>query len=346
MSLYTTVGPVLVSTCLSCWSCGIVLSLAGRYVGKFSRDRTWIRIAVAIGTLWAMLDTAINCSWAYKWSVTYFMNPADLALMPWELTAYCVVMSSGVLGVQLFYLYRLYAVSGGNYILVGILAVMSLACYGIGVYMCAYCWQHPDSIGAFADIADVSWGWFSGVLFIDLVITGSMSWYLIFKPKRQTKGAVQASSPIKMVVMKAVQTNALSAICQLCIVGLYARYPTALYYTYFGLIETKVYIGSFIATLNARSAHAEGAFDTTASAGDGRTKGFGAASRPNPVQVDVRQEIAIDADEDVDSLDNKPFPTKGGMAATTPYRVQFDNTPGEMEKGGKRGMGGHEMDAF
>ena len=38
--------------------------------------------------------------------MTYFVRPQDLALLPFELTAYCFVMSTAVLAVQCFYLYR------------------------------------------------------------------------------------------------------------------------------------------------------------------------------------------------------------------------------------------------
>ncbi|GAA5889868.1 hypothetical protein JCM6882_004346 [Rhodosporidiobolus microsporus] len=340
-----TVGALLTATCLSCWTCGIVVSLAARYRTKFHNDRPWIRIAVAVATLWALVDTAINCTWMYKWCVTYFTNPAGLLEMPWELTAYCVVMSTAVCLVQFFYLYRIYAVSK-NRIFVALFGALCLGCYGIALYMCYYCSRSSD-IAAFADIRNVSWGWFGGVLFIDLCITVAMFYYLVQRPKKLSGGATSTSSPLKMVVRNAVQSNALSAICQACIVVLYAKYPTSFYYTYFGLMEVKIYIGSFLATLNARNPHGDGAFETTIS-GDGRTKGFGAHSQ-QPVHVSVRQEIAIDADEDDSFAGEKhgSFPSKGGLAgaAATPYRVQFERGP-EVEKGGKGGIEQHEMGEF
>ncbi|GAA5838146.1 hypothetical protein JCM11251_004724 [Rhodosporidiobolus azoricus] len=336
-----TIGALLVATCLSCWTCGIVVSLAARYRTKFSNDRAWIRVAVAAATLWAIADTAFNCTWAYKWTVTYFLDPTGLLEMPWELTAYCFVMGTAVMLVQLFYLYRIAAVSR-NYIFVGIFGVLCLGCWAIALYM-GYVCATSDDIVAFAGISDVSWGWFAGVLFSDLCITGAMFYYLIQRPKKFGGGGTKTSSPLKLLVRNAIQTNALSAICQACIVALYAKYSTSFYYTYFGLMEVKIYIGSFIATLNARNPHGDGAFESTMT-GDGRTKGFGAASQ-QPVHVSVRQEIAIDADED-DSVKGErfghgSFPTQGEFAAS-PYRVQFEQGV-DAEKGGKRGAEQLEM---
>ncbi|GAA5982075.1 hypothetical protein JCM11641_004316 [Rhodosporidiobolus odoratus] len=295
-----------------------------------------------------MLDTALNCSWAYKWCVKDYAQPTLLADMPFELTAYCVVMGTAVLLVQGFYLYRVGAVSK-NWYFVGVYGAICVGCYGVAIYMCYYCATH-DQVAAFADIANVSWIWFGGVLFSDLSITLAMSYYLIFKPKKQIGGLVETSSPIKMIVLKAVQTNALSAICQVCIVALYARWGTALHYTYFGFIETKIYIGSFIATLNTRNPHGNGNFDSSHSK-EGRTKGLGAIPSQQPVHVSVRQEIAVDGDEDGDSLGDikASFPAQGSLAAVSasPYHhVSFEpntTTTQDVEKGRfqQPGMGGY-----
>ncbi|BGP52312.1 hypothetical protein JCM10450v2_008283 [Rhodotorula kratochvilovae] len=339
MSVVSTVGSVTIAACLSCFSCGVVVSLAGRYFAKFSQDKLWIRIAAVIGTAWAIVDTTFNATWAYKWGVTYFTKPQNLALLPWELTSYCFVMSTAVLAVQIFYLYRLYAVSNRNWIPVGILGAVSFGCYGIALYMGYVCAINPNDITAFAEIRTQSWGRFGGVLFVDLSITAGMFYYLIFQPKKKTGGMVSTSSPLKQVVLKAAQTNALSAICQVCIVILYATYPTSMYYAVFGFPEVKIYVGSFLATLNARSAHGSGEFDETTLSRGG--KSFGGVAAQQPVHVTVRQEINIDAEEDDISLGGgKDFPAKAQLAAS-PYKVQFDRNIGggpDVEKGGKGGF--------
>lgn len=178
---------------------------------------------------------------------------------------------------------------------------------------------------------------------------------------------------------------------------LYATYPTATFYTLFGLPEVKICksqsslssdkaaeasrgrrarrpllpdsfqlsprrtdtfyaaltdIGSFLATLNARSPHASGAFDESVSrtSRGGGKGGFGGLSAQQPVHVTVRQEVNIDAEDDDISLGSRKDAlglgegsTRGSFPATahyataaTPYRVQFDRTAGgdaEVDKG-------------
>ncbi|GAA5852815.1 hypothetical protein JCM9279_006193 [Rhodotorula babjevae] len=356
-AIVSTVGAVIVATCLSCFSCGIVVSLYGRYYSRFSRDPAWIQVAAAVGTAWALVDTGFNASWAYKWGVTYFIRPQDLARLPFELTAYCFVMSTAVLAVQCFYLYRLCAVSNRNWIPVIVLGGISFGCYGIALWMGYVCSQNPDNILAFADIRTQSWGWFAGVLGVDISITALMFWYLVFQPKKKSGGAVKTSTPLKKVVLMAAQTNLLSAVCQIAIVFLYATWPTSTYYSFFGLPEAKIYIGSFLATLNACSPHGSGAFDDSTPS----RKGFGGLSAggggggvaQQPVHVTVRQEVNIDAEDDDVSLasrkgaltgggraagggDEAPFPARAQFATTPspPYRVQFDDQGGiDAEKG-------------
>ncbi|GAA6054855.1 hypothetical protein JCM3770_004110 [Rhodotorula araucariae] len=328
-----TVGGVTIAACLSCFLCGIVISLAGRYFTKFSEDRLWIRIAVLVSTLWAVMDTVFHTTWAYKWGVTYYIQPQNLTLLPWELTGFTFCMSTAVIAVEIFYLYRLHAVSNGNWFLIVPLSAVLAGCYAIALYMGYVCVTNPDDIDAYVDARGPTWGWFGGILLIDLVITASMFYYMVFQPQKNA-GRAAKSTPLKQAVLKAAQTNSLSALCQLCIVVLYGTNPSSMYYSVFAFPEAKIYIGSFLATLNARSAYSQGEFDAVNLSRAGKAfHGMG----EQPVHVTVRQEVNIDAEEDDISLNGKKeFPVKAQLAAT-PYRVQFARNVdgGDVEKGGR-----------
>jgi hypothetical protein len=113
-------------------------------------------------------------------------------------------------------------------------------------------------------------------------------------------------------------------------------------------------IGSFIATLNARGSNNNnpGGFDSTLSNDPShRVKGLGASM--HAVQVDVRHEVAIDADEEGSlDIDDKPqFTHAGGLGGVGGYRLQFKEPPasprGDVEKGRKQvGFEQHEMGAY
>lgn len=108
--------------------------------------------------------------------------------------------------------------------------------------------------------------------------------------------------------------------------------------------------GSFIATLNSRSAHGSGDFDesTFSRSKRGLGGGFGGfnGGLDQPVQVTVRQEMQIEAeDDDFGSVSGKgasnagvsvggAFPVASQLPGST-YRVQFDESPKDV------GMGKH-----
>lgn len=155
--------------------------------------------------------------------------------------------------------------------------------------MGAYTIIHGDSIASFAEIQSVllflpfllpsprhpcssssrhsprtpyhrkqSWGWFASVMGVDVAISTAMLYFLYIKPQKM-HGQATTSSPLRKIIIKAIQSNVLSAVCQICIgssflsifclcsfahaspylVALYASFPTSLHYTYFGLIEVR-----------------------------------------------------------------------------------------------------------
>lgn len=163
--------------CLSCFACGITLSLSTRYWARFHVDRLWIRFAAVLAMVLAMIDTAFNGAWAYKvrvylltasrarhahchlpvgqWTTTYYILPDKLSLLPWELTSNCFVMSTSIVLAQHFFLYRLFSLSGKNWFVIAPVSVAALGCWGVGIYMGWYCSKHPNSIASYADITCV-----------------------------------------------------------------------------------------------------------------------------------------------------------------------------------------------
>ncbi|BGO96331.1 hypothetical protein NBRC10512_000335 [Rhodotorula toruloides] len=348
LSVKDIIGPVLVGACLSCFACGITLSLSTRYWARFHVERIWIRIAVVLSMLLAMIDTAFNGTWAYKWTTTYYVLPDKLSLLPWELTANCFVMSTSIVLAQHFYLYRLFSLSGKNWLVAAPVSVAALGCWGVAIYMGWFCSKHPNDIAAYADITNVSWVWFAGAFVVDAYITAGLAYYLVIRPK---SGPSLASSP-KIAALRAAQCNAFAILWHLVIVILHARDSNTFQDTYFTFSLVKVYTGSLLATLNARSPHAEGSFTDRFPSRTGhassfspstssRLKGFGTPAGP-PVQVSVRQEMHIEAergdDEEVLGLEGVKRKKEGGAGGGEVVKVQFAGA-GERKGADKAGEG-------
>ncbi|GAA5868021.1 hypothetical protein JCM3774_001571 [Rhodotorula dairenensis] len=191
----TSVAPILLGSCFSCVTCGLLLSLVARYWTIFGRDACGVRPAVAVIAAYSIADTAVNCSWAYHWAVTDFVSPQDLTRMPWQVTAFCIL-------------------------------------------------------------------------------------------------CVQAVHNWSQVPRKIMQTNAPSTVFQVAIVCLHFRMGSGLGFIYLGFCSSKIYLGSFVATCNARDPHGSLSFDETVDTC--RLKGLGPS---HPVHVAVEQERRIDGDE-------------------------------------------------
>ncbi|BGP28244.1 hypothetical protein JCM10295v2_007231 [Rhodotorula toruloides] len=319
LSITDVVGPVIVGACLSCFACGITLSLSTRYWARFHVDRFWIRMAAVLSMLLATIDTAFNATWAYKWTTTYYVLPAKLSLLPWELTANCFVMSTSIMLAQHFYLYRLFSLSGKNWIITAPVSVAVLGCWSVAIYMGWYCSKHPNNIAAYADI----------------------------------------TSP-KFAALRAAQCNAFAVVWHLVIVILHAHDKDSFQDTYFTFSLVKVYTGSLLATLNARSPHAEGSFtdlfpshavhaSSFAPSTSSRLKGFGTPAGP-PVQVSVRQEMHIEAERGEDDEDLRMEAVKRGKkegegagGGREVVKVQFAGA--DRRKGADKGAEG-DSDEF
>ncbi|GJN87232.1 hypothetical protein Rhopal_000177-T1 [Rhodotorula paludigena] len=250
-------------------------------------------------------------------------------------------------------LFEFYAVSGGQWIPVGVLVILSLCTYSCSSYMTWYLTQE-DSILAFTKLKTVTYSWYIGLLVTDLCTTAGLVWYLVIAPRREVKAAdVKMSTQLKHVVLKAAQVNAVAAVSQIVLFITYSQYPSATYYVYIGFLEVKIYAGSFIATLNSRSAHGSGDFDesTFSRSKRGLGGGFGGfnGGLDQPVQVTVRQEMQIEAeDDDFASVSGKgasnagvsvggAFPVASQLPGST-YRVQFDESPRDVGMGKSSAM--------
>ncbi|POY72814.1 hypothetical protein BMF94_4223 [Rhodotorula taiwanensis] len=271
MSVTSTVGPVLLGSCFSCLTCGVLLSLTARYWAIFSRDEWYVRLAVATGSVYALVDTALNCSWAYRWAVTDYVLPDRLAILPWQLAVYCFSLGVTAFLVQSFYITRLFRLSRRNYLLCGPLAFVIAGCLALSVYMGYYCSSHKDSLPAFDELSHFVTPWMAGALAIDLA---TFDW--------------------SQVPRKIMQTNAPSTLFQLALVILHALYPKSLRFIVIGFCSSKFYLGTFIATCNARDPHGSLSFDETLDTR--RLKGLGSSPLP-PVHVNVERERRVDGDD-------------------------------------------------
>ncbi|BGP20990.1 hypothetical protein JCM10213v2_009169 [Rhodosporidiobolus nylandii] len=330
--VHSLLAPLIVAAFLSALLCGIVLALSANYYSRFPNDKPIFKGLVAVLTVAAIIDTFCECAWPYHSATAYFMDPASLALWPWNYTEYFYLTGVVVLMCQGFFIWRVFVVSGQkSYVMTGLQVLLAVA----GTVCCIYlgAWSGSQtSLAAFINVISVGYAWLSCWAGVDVLITGSMVYYLAVRPKTKRGADIIASSPLMRLVYLSFETNAVSMALQIITLGLvnWSTKENHIWYT----IPGKVYIACVIVTLNARTSSAA---DSHASLSDpaSRSKGLGARNfsrHPNSVQVHVTQDINIDESGEAFGR---------SQAALAPYEVNLavgdDGSVSEMEKGG-RGM--------
>ncbi|GAA5869767.1 hypothetical protein JCM8547_005837 [Rhodosporidiobolus lusitaniae] len=247
-----TLAPVVIATFISCALCGVVAAQVVTYYMRFPNDLWRYKFQVGFMAICAGVDTAITASWSYTWSVTYFTQPTMLALWPWQLTGPTGI---SVFTAQLFFAWRVWVVSDRKaYPLLGLLLLVIVGavvcCFYMGVWG-----SQTKMLTEVGKISPVSFSWLGLELAADFAITAGLVWYILVKPRRDLPGPSHAeSSPLMRIINYAFATNFFSAVVQLAVVVTirFSMRDNNLWYCVPGFQESKVYIASVLAVLNAR----------------------------------------------------------------------------------------------
>ncbi|GAA5970664.1 hypothetical protein JCM11641_007393 [Rhodosporidiobolus odoratus] len=333
----SVVAPMVVATSLSCILFGLVCSLVLTYFNRFPNDRIGFKLLVAAFGLIAALDTAVSCSWCYKVAVDAFSNPMVLGLLPWQLTCFAFLTGTVVLVCQLFFAWRVWVISGRkSYVLSVIQLCIILGAAGLVYYMGSYS-AKTKYLAAFADIQGVLHGWIAACLAVDLLITGSLAYYLILRPRKVT-GTGLRSSALTRIVVRAFETNLVSLILQCVLVGLtvYSVHRGSLHYLIMAFLETKTYIACVIITLNSR--RQERKDGATHDSGNQSSRGF--ESRPfpassatnsltpgNSVHVQIARNVSVDDEVDGIEICEEDSGRRSGQ-----YNLDIVDELGDVEK--------------
>ncbi|KAG0656420.1 hypothetical protein C6P46_007140 [Rhodotorula mucilaginosa] len=328
----------------------MLLSLVARYWAIFGGDAWYVRAAVVLSAVYAFADTAINCTWAYRWAVSDFLRPADLMQLPWQVTSFCICLGTTAWAVQTFYLVRLFFLSRRNWIICVPIGLLINACLALSLYMAHYCSQHTDIVAAFDHLTHFVTPWMASAL-----ATG--------QSKASNSGRNKADRAFSLfggnfaqtlrpcsafsVPRKIMQTNAPSTLFQLAIVCLHYRVHTGLGFLYLGFCSSKIYLGTFIATCNARDPHGSLSFDETVNTC--RLKGLGPSKLP-PVHVAIQQERRVDGEEDEDDVSSSTAAggksedgIKGGSKPEADVPLPRESVQFQLEVGSAESLPPHEQ---
>ncbi|KAE9389668.1 hypothetical protein BT96DRAFT_1024959 [Gymnopus androsaceus JB14] len=94
--------------------------------------------------------------------------------------------------------------------------------------------------------------WLGGSICADLIITGSMIYYLDLRFRVEHPSDYRAPQRFRRIIVRTMECNLLSLLAQANVVGLFNQGSTGFYYIISDMILAKVYTFSLLVSLNSR----------------------------------------------------------------------------------------------
>ncbi|KAJ7667646.1 hypothetical protein DFH06DRAFT_1322238 [Mycena polygramma] len=217
------------------------------YFRRYTRDQWGLKTMVA--TLW-ILDTLATVFVASALFIFVFdiLNRKIDVDIPWSFTAEKLLVTIITFIAQCFYAHTIWKVSN-NRITTAFILCLAVGTFGLGIYTTVHLFQTP----ALNSISSRSFLIVSGLVqglaaLNDIVITGSMSYYLHIK-----RSSLPSSEKlIDTLIVYAVSRGVLTAIAQIMFLVLNVSLPNHQYWLPFHMAVGKLYVNSVLATLNVR----------------------------------------------------------------------------------------------
>ncbi|KAE9402228.1 hypothetical protein BT96DRAFT_563728 [Gymnopus androsaceus JB14] len=253
-----SLGGIVVSNYLSYLAMGIVLSATWTYFSKFPNDTWWLKVLVILCVSMCISDTIGTGMWTYDWAVANYANLSALSFIHWAIPAEAFLFGTCGLIVQLFYAWRIWMMSlRKNWIL-----PIVIGCFSI-LGWCILCWAvhilgTHKHMSDFTLIIPVIYIWFGGSVAADVLITGSMIYYLdlCFRIKlhktQQIDASYHAPRRFRQLMVRTVECNLLSLFAQTIAIGLFSSHSVGFYFVITDMTLAKVYTFSLLVSLNCR----------------------------------------------------------------------------------------------
>jgi len=219
------------------------------YTKYCGRDRWAMKSLVAI--LWTLdtLHLVILVILLYHYTVTNWGDVVVLGLTTWSLKIQILIGTIITLVVQCFFAFRIWRLSGKNWVLAGAIVILSLIQLGFGTAVCMvhFFQESLSTTDSKGDKFRIETGLSSDIA-CDLVITASMVYYL----QKSRTGFKGTNQMINMLITYTIRTCLLTTLCTLSSLITFLVFPDALIYAAFYFIACRLYANSFLSTLNAR----------------------------------------------------------------------------------------------
>ncbi|PPQ66420.1 hypothetical protein CVT26_011289 [Gymnopilus dilepis] len=247
-TLDNTIGAILVGIVFAAFLFGITTLQTYWYYHTYPNDSLLHKSSVAV--LWTLdaFHLALVVHAVYTYTVTGFGNVLGLLDIIWSVKLQASINVIIILVVHSLYAMRVWLLGGYHRGLLGyIVALVVLGGFAIGV---AFAYS-IYTVHIYTDLEKVSWAINAALATattIDFIIAGAMCYYL-----RKSKGSVtRLNSRISTVMQYTLSSGLFTSACSLAAMFCYILLPNTFVFLAVEFLLTKLYVGSFIAMLNAR----------------------------------------------------------------------------------------------
>ncbi|KAJ8075069.1 hypothetical protein PM082_019396 [Marasmius tenuissimus] len=244
-----TVGAALIGFICSAWLFGVMSYEVMVYLTRFPPSGDGWRCKAGVVVFWLLELAHEICvgHFVYTYAITYYGQPLVMVTGDVAPTLMIQVIFSALAStvVKIYFARRIWRLSDGSFILTGIVGVLTLAQFALGLVYSAEGFRlkrlvHLNDVKLIATISLAS-----GVL-ADTVTALALVYYL----RSLRTGFRKADSVIDKLIIYAVNTGGLTSVLSIC--TLYQLRPTSFEFMGVYFVMSKLYGVSLLFTLNTR----------------------------------------------------------------------------------------------
>ncbi|KAH8830249.1 hypothetical protein DL96DRAFT_928458 [Flagelloscypha sp. PMI_526] len=238
--------------------------------------------------------------WAWDWGVSNYGNMAAMAISPVTYPVDLAWIGTVPTVVQFFFAWRIWVLSHKrNYILPLLILALSLAGYGIAIWI-IYMLAIHRPLAELTVTLPTAYFWLACTGAADILITGSMFWYLEGRFKRSgAEMLLDRDSRFRRIVFRTVEANVLSLVAQALALALFSIPNIGLYFLVGDALLGPVYSFSLIVSLLGRTASS----DSSDTSRNGAVNSFVLSNRRGETIVSSnRPKMEIAVSHEVDTV--------------------------------------------
>ncbi|KAL0959241.1 hypothetical protein HGRIS_014514 [Hohenbuehelia grisea] len=256
----TTLGSLLIGGLLALALWGITCVQTFNYFSRGSNDQP--RFRVLIGILWCFdtFDAALNAHVLYYYMVTHYAKPLAVIGAPaWSIIVHVLMTSIIDFIIRSLFCRRVYRLSG-NWILTGWIIAISLLDFIAGIVITAQAFQ----IKSFLELNKLSTMFYINFA-AGTVSDASVAFALCYYLYKSRTGFTRTDSLIRVLMLYIINTGLVVALDATLGMVMYIAMPDNFIFLAFYLLLSKLYLNSYLASLNAREGLREKADETPVS---------------------------------------------------------------------------------